>query len=157
MGMFDHPFIVKCLDFNFKGRVLTIRMEMGQQDLTGLRMDDAELERVAGQVASALQALHSRGVLHGDVKPANLLLFPGNVVKLADFGLARKLTDPPRPVQGTPYYLPPEAVFGQVGTETDVWGLGCTLYELKTGKRIFQAKNLVDLSKEITTAKPYLN
>ena len=97
----------------------------------------AEVRAAGIQLARALEAAHARGVLHRDVKPANILLAPGGVWKLADFGLAHV---PDSSVTlagqflGTPAYAAPEALaLGQFSAASDVFGLAATLYEAATG------------------------
>jgi eukaryotic-like serine/threonine-protein kinase len=98
-----------------------------------------ELLRIAREAATGLAAAHRRGLLHCDIKPANLWMeAPANRVKLLDFGLAVPYEmDGPEPVggSGTPGYLAPEQVQGRpIDPRTDVFGLGCVLYQLATGR-----------------------
>ena len=97
----------------------------------------AEVRAAGIQLARALEAAHARGVLHRDVKPANILLAPGGVWKLADFGLAH-VPDSSVTLSGqflgTPAYAAPEALaMGQFSAASDVFGLAATLYEAATG------------------------
>lgn len=97
-----------------------------------------EAMKVLASVASALDAAHALGVVHRDVKPANVLMDPGPQVFLADFGLARDsensaLTAPGQ-VLGTIDYMAPELLDGErVGPATDIYGLACLAYETLTG------------------------
>src|SRR3954470_22852183 len=94
--------------------------------------------KVLTSVASALDAAHAAGVIHRDVKPANVLIDPGPVVYLGDFGLARDpdgaaLTAPGQ-VLGTIDYMAPELLDGErVGAATDIYGLACLAVETLTG------------------------
>lgn len=80
--------------------------------------------------------LHSQVVIHRDIKGANILTTKDGVVKLADFGVATKLTDTEKSNSGTgsPYWMAPEVIemSGQVTTACDIWSLGCTVIELLT-------------------------
>jgi serine/threonine-protein kinase len=93
---------------------------------------------VLSKVASALDAAHAHGVVHRDVKPANVLMDPGPEVYLADFGLARDLDGEaltaPGQVLGTIDYMAPELLDGErVGAATDIYGLACLAIETLTG------------------------
>jgi serine/threonine-protein kinase len=96
------------------------------------------------QVLSALSYAHAHGVVHRDLKPANIIVTPGGVVKLMDFGIAkmaadRKLTQTGRTV-GSLYYMSPEQIKGEVDLDprSDLYSLGISLYEMVTGARPFQ-------------------
>jgi serine/threonine protein kinase len=97
-----------------------------------------EAMKVLASVASALDAAHALGIVHRDVKPANVLIDPGPQVYLGDFGLARDsdnsaLTAPGQ-VLGTIDYMAPELLDGErVGPATDIYGLACLAYETLTG------------------------
>ncbi|MFJ9185231.1 protein kinase [Streptomyces anulatus] len=100
---------------------------------------------VGAQIASVLDTVHRRDVIHRDVKPSNLMLTPGGVVKVLDFGVAalRGVGTLPRLTQvgmtvGTPPYMSPEqSLANAVGPAADVYALACVLYELLTGKPPF--------------------
>jgi serine/threonine protein kinase len=95
------------------------------------------------QMLAALDFAHSRGVIHRDIKPANMMLTPGGVVKLMDFGIAKGATDRRLTMTGTTmgslYYMSPEQIQGTAGLDarSDLYSMGVSLYELVTGKRPF--------------------
>ncbi|HMN94922.1 MAG TPA: serine/threonine-protein kinase [Phycisphaerales bacterium] len=113
------------------------------------RFSEKEALEVIRQVASALQHAHERGFIHRDIKPKNIMLNRAGTVKLADLGLARALSDKEAAeaesgrAYGTPYYISPEQIRGQVdiGPPADIYGLGATFYHMVTGRVPFEGKN----------------
>jgi serine/threonine protein kinase len=101
-------------------------------------MEPAAAVRIAREVSDALAAAHRQGIVHRDVKPANILLDPDRGARLADFGIARALDDRgvtmTGNVIGTLRYMPPEAMAGEPPTPaSDVWGIGAVLFEMLSG------------------------
>jgi serine/threonine protein kinase len=121
-----------------------------------------DMTRVFVSVAAALAHAHEQGILHRDVKPANIILEEGGHPYVLDFGLARDqadlgLTDSGGFV-GTPYYMAPEQIRRDeahpVDRRTDVWGLGVTMYETLALRRPFKSQNADELFGEILAAEP---
>lgn len=113
------------------------------------RVPEKEALEIIRQTARALQHAHERGFIHRDIKPKNIMINEDNVVKLADLGLARALSDKEAAkaeegrAYGTPYYISPEQIRGDVniGPGADLYGLGATFYHMVTGRVPFSGKN----------------
>ncbi|MHC4623457.1 MAG: serine/threonine protein kinase, partial [Planctomycetota bacterium] len=108
------------------------------------------------QVSRALEHAHARGLIHRDVKPKNIMIDSAGVVKLADMGLARELTDielaqtEAGKAYGTPYYIAPEQIRGKVDIDerVDIYSLGATFYHTVTGRVPFMADDPTEVMKK---------
>ncbi|HEY7067504.1 MAG TPA: protein kinase [Chloroflexota bacterium] len=114
-----------------------------------LPVDDAV--RVATDVAEALAAAHAHGIVHRDIKPANILLDEDGHAKVTDFGIAKMLDVPAltatAALLGTPHYLAPEqASGGSITPATDVYALGVLLFEMLTGRHLFEGESFVQVA-----------
>ena len=100
-------------------------------------LDEARAIAMAIDIAEALKAVHDIGMVHGDVKPGNVLLAPGHRTKIVDFGLVRDVEgEQDKKIRGTPYYLAPEQCAGRPADHrADIFSLGATLFFALTGKR----------------------
>ena len=122
----------------------------------------AEAVRVVTATARGLAAMHELGIIHRDVKPANILLVgePG-IAKLLDFGIARKVNATSHLTQqgmvvGTPSYMAPEQQRGdlQIDPAVDIWALGCVLFEALTGYPAYTGKGLAALRAKVLLGSP---
>ena len=128
---------------------------------------------VGTQVASALCATHAVGIIHRDIKPDNIMLRHDGIVKVLDFGLAKltrerqtSQTDSLAPTQnfihtevgvvmGTAHYMSPEQARGlEVDARTDIWSLGCVLYEMLAGRQPFAGPTALDVMSGILHSEP---
>jgi formylglycine-generating enzyme required for sulfatase activity len=124
-------------------------------------LPEADVRRYGAEIAEALYFAHRKKVLHRDIKPANVLLNEEGAVKIADFGIAKVMAEAStrmslQTVAGTPIYMAPEVIL-RTGTDarTDLYSLGCMLYELCTGKRPFDGSYPeVAMQKTTPGAKP---
>ncbi len=109
-----------------------------------------EAARVVAQIADALDAAHAAGVIHCDVKPANIIVDERGTAKLTDFGVARAARDvPEHELVATPRYIAPERIEGKAPTAaSDVYGLGLVAYELFAGRSPFEGRETDDLLRE---------
>jgi alkyl hydroperoxide reductase subunit AhpC len=114
------------------------------------------------QIASAMAAAHAQSIVHGDLKPANIMVSDAEVAKIMDFGLARRYSSSnsdaePRPhgLSGTPAYMAPEQARGQSPSPaSDVFALGLILFEMITGDKVITARSLLDALRLIDELEP---
>jgi serine/threonine protein kinase/Tol biopolymer transport system component len=135
-----------------EGETLRDRIERGPLPL-------AEAVGIAEQMASGLARAHERGIVHRDVKPANVIVAPDGRVKIVDFGIA-KLSDQSRITRagaavGTAGYMSPEQFHGElVDARTDIWSLGVVIYEMVTGRPPFTGDSEVEVARAILGRSP---
>jgi serine/threonine-protein kinase len=153
-----HPNIVPCYGGGKLGAQRFFAMELieggtlsGEMKKRGGKLPWEEAVRYGQQICSALEHAHERAIIHRDLKPANLLIGKEGKLKLADFGIARDidasgLTATGRTV-GTFAYMAPEQIRGEppVTHKTDLYALGCVLFELLTGKPPFSAESSAEI------------
>ncbi|GAA2726118.1 serine/threonine-protein kinase [Actinocorallia aurantiaca] len=144
----DHPNAVTVFDIlRHEDDVFVVMEYVAGRSLQEVVENDGPLSPVRSahigmQLIDVLATAHENGIVHRDVKPANILLLPGDRVKLADFGIARLEFDPTITAEGSwigsPAYMAPEQARGErSGPETDLWALGATLYFMVEGRRAF--------------------
>ena len=135
----EHPNIMTIYDIVKSRGSLVLELMQGslRQVYKDKPMPVQDVRETILQAAKGLDCLHDRGIIHGDIKPGNLMLSRQNVVKLGDFGLARRVTDDEGSLlKGTTKYMAPELVseeFGEVGPASDLYSLGFSALELMVG------------------------
>jgi len=143
LAKLSHPNIVRYISFLKTPEKLNIILEFVEDgSLTkvlkkGKRLQEDVIARYVKQMLEGLDYLHQQGVVHCDIKCANILVSRSGVIKLTDFGVSRKLKndeDFQNEVVGTPFWMAPEIIQLQgATTASDIWSLGCTIVELITG------------------------
>lgn len=141
LASLQHPHIITIYDVvRPRGWLVMELMEGSLRDLAQEEPMDVDFVRtVLASCLDALRFLHGQGIIHGDIKPSNILVNRDGRIKLGDFGLARRVTSKDGSLlKGTTKYLAPEVVseqFGEVGPASDLYSLGITAYELLCGNR----------------------
>ncbi|WP_206313171.1 serine/threonine-protein kinase [Streptomyces sp. JB150] len=166
-GRLHHPHVVGVLDFGTYEDKLFLVMELVEGDsLAGLLARSGpqpadRVARIAAEAAAGLAAAHQQGIVHRDIKPANLLLDADGTLKIGDFGIARFMDDPAAAltatgqIVGTSLYIAPERALGKpAGPPSDVYSLGCVLYQLLTGSPPFQADSAIAILHQHLDATP---
>jgi formylglycine-generating enzyme required for sulfatase activity len=165
-GALDHPGLCAVYDVGHDDALawMALRYVEGEtlaQRLARGALPRAEALRLVESAARALHVAHEAGVLHRDVKPANIMVTPAGEAVLLDFGVARPEGDgPPLTLSGealgTPAYMAPEQLDGAAGVDrrADVWSLGVTLHEALAGARPFEAATREALVRSIRLDEP---
>ncbi len=169
IGRLRHPHIASIHAFGEQDGVLYYVMDLVDgagldQLVTQEKMSETGLARARWvarlgiQAAEALAYAHSKGVLHRDVKPANLLLDQDGTIWLTDFGLAKLIDEQPLTASGewlgTLRYLAPECLRGEASVRSDLYSLGLTLYELLVGVPAFPETDRARLVHQISVSAP---
>jgi serine/threonine-protein kinase len=163
-GAIQHPNIVTVYDLGDAEGQLFIAMEFVEgrdlSDLIALR-DPLPLERKLDILIEMLEGLHfahQRGVIHRDVKPSNVRVMPDGRVKLMDFGIARLQSADATgsgAIVGTPTYMAPEQITnGAITPATDVFAVGCLLYELLSFQKPFAGESVHGVLYQVLTTEP---
>jgi len=146
-----HPNIITVYELGLEGERLFMAMELLdgidlKHALAGRKLGLDEKLGIVEQICEGLAFAHARDIVHRDLKPANIHVLPSGKVKIMDFGLARlsgsEMTSTGM-VMGTPHYMSPEQVRGaKADARSDVFALGCVLYEMLTGRKPFDAESM---------------
>jgi hypothetical protein len=163
-GALQHPNIVTIYDLGEHDRQMFIAMELVEgRDLSELiaSQEPLALERkldIAIEMLEGLEYAHERGVIHRDIKPSNIRLTSDGRVKIMDFGIARQQSADESggaALVGTPSYMAPEQITnGPITRVTDVFAVGCLLYELLTYQKPFAGESLHGVLYQVLTTDP---
>ena len=163
----NHPNIVTIHDVVREGGQTAIAMEFVEgcplSEKCGTPQSPGEVIRWGRQIARALAAAHSQGIVHGDIRPENLILRPDGYVKVLDFGLSRRDRSQSASAEfslfgalgGTLRYMSPEQIRDEPATAAgDIFSLGCVLYELVCGSHPFESTQLIETGYAISHQEP---
>jgi serine/threonine protein kinase len=163
-GRCAHPNIVALYDFAVHDGNPFLAMEfvdgvaLGAELKRVVRFAPAQAVAIIAQVLDALGAAHALGIVHRDVKPANILLLPSGQVKVTDFGISRLNTSDltqDGTIIGTPAYMSPEQCRGDdVDARSDLFSAGSVLYELLSGTRAFTGRNSTEVTQRLLNVEP---
>ncbi len=164
-GGLNHPNIVTIYDIGKSGNVAYMAMELLEGDelrslvAPGKPLPVALAIDIAAQIAEGLGYAHEHDIVHRDVKPANIMIVRGELVKIMDFGIARMRSTNVRTqtgvVLGSPKYMSPEQVVGKrAEARSDIFSLGVILYEMVTGKTPFTGEDVSSIMFQILNFAP---
>jgi serine/threonine protein kinase len=163
-GKLNHPNIVTVYDVGRTEGVAYMAMEFLEgKELreildSGVVLPIEKITHIASQVADGLGFAHEHGIVHRDVKPANVMVMKNGLIKITDFGIAQ-MSSASRTmsgmVMGSPKYMSPEQVVGQaVDGRSDIFSLGVVLYEMLAGKTPFSGDNISAIMYQILNDEP---
>lgn len=159
-----HPNVSRIYDLIEDGPTHFLSMELVDgEDLASLhrRIGRVSIEKaaaIAHDICSGLQAIHDQGIVHRDLKPANVMLDGRGTARVTDFGLATATDTSGSAIAGTPAYMSPEQLEnGPVSAQSDIYALGLVLFELFSGRRVFEASSLPALVDAHRRPKPRLS
>jgi eukaryotic-like serine/threonine-protein kinase len=172
----NHPNILTVYEFGFEGGVHFLATELVEGETLREKIEGGEMSligslNIAEQTAFALAAAHSAGIVHRDLKPENVMIRRDGIIKVLDFGLAKLLKKEgsadaeaetraliktnPGVVMGTASYMSPEQARGKdTDARTDIFSLGCVLYEMLTRRLPFSGETISDVIAAILKSEP---
>src|SRR5262245_50438100 len=162
----QHPHIVQVHEVGEQDGLPFFSLELCpggslEKKLSGTPLPTQEAAALVEVLARAMQGAHQKGIIHRDLKTANVLLAEDGTPKITDFGLAKKLDTPGATstgvIMGTPSYMAPEQAAGKskaVGPSADIYALGAMLYELLTGRPPFKAATDLDTLVQVVSDEP---
>lgn len=172
IGQLNHPHITAVFDMGNAEKLTYIVMEYVQGETLKARLDQTKTDPASApqvlsfiiMVARALHYVHQRGILHGDIKPANLIITPQGTPKIMDFGIARRSQTNSsaswklaveNQIWGTPAYLAPEQLVSkEIDARADVFSLGVVAYEWLAGRKPFWGDSAEAILKEVLHSRP---
>lgn len=178
LAALNHPHIASIYGLERGGAAPALVMELVEgptlsESISARALSEADVLRVARQIADALEAAHDKNIIHRDLKPANVKLTAAGEVKVLDFGLAKgtdtahasaSISNSPtltaRATQlgvilGTAAYMSPEQARGKVvDRRSDIWAFGCVVYELLAGRRAFDGEEVTDVLARLIERDP---
>jgi Tol biopolymer transport system component len=183
LAALNHPNIAQIYGLERHDGTTALVMELVEgatldERIAGAPLPLDETLTIAREIANALDAAHERGIIHRDLKPANIKVSDDGRVKVLDFGLAKAseplggssinlpqsptITSPAMTQQGlilgTPAYMSPEQARGRpVDKRADIWAFGCVLYEMVTGRRLFEGANATETLANVLMGQPDLS
>ena len=178
LAAFNHPNIGAIYGIEESAEIRALVLELVEGDTLAERLARSgprgvsivEALETAKQIAAALDAAHEKGIVHRDLKPANVKITPDGVVKVLDFGLGKMVIDGAASgapdaatrdetreglILGTPTYMSPEQARGlAVDKRSDIWALGCVLYEMLSGRPAFDGEDVADILGRVLQREP---
>ncbi|XP_078464797.1 serine/threonine-protein kinase Nek9 isoform X1 [Lampetra planeri] len=165
LSLLEHANIISYYNHFLDGNVLLIELEYCNGGTLyekiikqhGAFFPEKDIVWYFYQLVSAVEQIHNFKILHRDIKTLNIFLTKSDLIKIGDFGISKILDSRSQMAEsyvGTPYYMSPELIRGdKYNTKSDIWAMGCVLYELLTLTRTFDATNPLKLCYEIIHGK----